>query len=168
MTTDTNNPELNINKELLATQPNPFEKSREKSGSERKGGMPGEAGIQGASNIRITDFVMQSIESPVSIFANLSISYSPRKYVVTPEDVSLYSKQFRLFTGTAEDAVELIARHFVEQLEPMTFQLQSEFAIREGVIVNPGASWAHPEFLRMQQRSQNQPGLALPPGARLS
>jgi hypothetical protein len=161
-------PELNVNKELLATQPNPFEKSREKSGSERKGGMPGEAGIQGAVNIRVSDFVMQSIESEVSIIANLSISYSPRKYVITPEDVSLYTKQYRRFTGTAEDAVELISRHFCEMLEPMTYQLQSEFAMREGVIINPSSQWVHPEFVRMQARASQQSGIALPPGVRPS
>lgn len=162
--------QVKINKELLDTQPNPFgEKSREESGSERKGGMPGEAGIQGATLIRVADFAMQSEQTPVSILANITIQYSPRKYVIAAEDVSLYARQFRTFYGTPEEAVELFSRHFVEQVEPMTFQMTTEFAQREGVTTSPGASWMHPEMVRQQQRSANQPsGLALPPGTRLS
>lgn len=154
-------------KNLLMTERNPFgPASRKASGSERHGGMPGESGVAGQLSMRINDFSMLSIESPVSHAAVLRIDYAPRKYTISAETVSQYVKEYEMYVGTPEEAMEMMCRHFVEALEPMNINITTQWVAREGVEVNPTAQWLHPEFIRMQNRAR-QPqgaGLSLPPG----
>ncbi len=144
-------------KALLEAQPSPYgEASREKSGSEREGGLPGTEGVGGSLRINVPRFSMLDVESPVSHMAQIQIEYTPREKIVSAESVSAYLKQYAYLVGLPEDAVEMICRHMSEVLEPMMLQVASKWSEREGVEVNPNARFVHPELIRAQQGGAGQ------------
>lgn len=109
--------------------------------------------VAGAVRIEAPEFTHKS-ETPYPHMANLKIEYVPRELVLEGESLGLYFQTFRDATLTPEEAVNAVCADLSKVCEPMMLTVQSNYAPRGAIAVNPQARYMHPTANQPQNRIQ--------------
>lgn len=72
-------------------------------------------------------------------FANITIKYSPDKYLVESKSLKLYLFGFRTHGSFHEDCVNTIASDLFKLMEPKWIEVRGDFMPRGGISINPTA-----------------------------
>ena len=70
-------------------------------------------------------------------FANITIHYSPDKYLVESKSLKLYLFGFRTHGSFHEDCVNTIASDLFKLMEPKWIEVRGDFMPRGGISINP-------------------------------
>lgn len=70
-------------------------------------------------------------------FANITIRYTPDKFLVESKSLKLYLFGFRNHGSFHEEVVNMIAQDLYNLLEPLYLEVRGDFMPRGGISINP-------------------------------